>query len=103
MDEQRAIWRLLQQYLQKNGDTSLDPTINGAGRTTTIFYTADFDSEWKEDKNSVQNIFKARYGRQKTNDQPEIENQDEATYSVVYRRELSPPHFVYLGWGIETV
>ena len=87
----------------KNADSSRDATIGGAGRTSTFQLTADYDTEWKEGKNSVQNIFKGRYGRQKTNDQPIVESDDEARYDGVYRRELTAPHFVYLGWGLESV
>ncbi len=87
----------------KNADTSLDPTIGGTARTTTILLTGDYDGEWKDGKNSVQHIFKGRYGRQKTNDQPLSESDDEASYNGVYRRELTAPHFIYLGWGLESV
>ena len=87
----------------KNADTSRDATIGGTARTTTFLLTADFDAEWKEGKDSVQQIFKGRYGRQKTNDQPVVESDDEARYDGVYRRELTNPHFVYLGWGLESV
>jgi hypothetical protein len=86
-----------------NADNSLDPTIGGSARTTTMLLSGDFDGEWKEAKNSVQNIFKVRYGRQKTADQPLSESDDEVSYNGVYRRELSAPHFLYAGWGVDSV
>ena len=68
-----------------------------------MLLSGDLDAEWKRGKDSIQHILKGRYGRQKTNDQPTIENQDEARYDGVYRHELRAPHFIYLAWGLESV
>lgn len=86
-----------------NADVSRDATIGGSGRTTSTLFTGDLDVQWQDGKNSAQHIFKGRYGRQKTNDEPLVENQDEARYDGVFRHELAKPHFIYLAWGLESV
>ena len=86
-----------------NADISRDPTIGGAGATTAVLGSVDYKALWAEDKDSVDHIFKGRYGRQRAKDSDFTENEDEARYDGVYRRELRKPHFIYLGWGAETV
>jgi len=86
-----------------NADTSLDPTISGTSTSTSFLATYDGQANWKEDKNSIDNLLKARYGRIRTQGQDWTENNDELRYDGVYRRELVEPHFIYLGWGAESV
>ena len=86
-----------------NADVSHDPTIGGAASQTALLGTVDAKVVWTEDKDSVEQLFKARYGRTKSTGEDFLENEDEARYDGVYRRELAKPHFMYLGWGLETV
>ena len=87
----------------RNADESHDPTIGGSSNSTAVLGTLDTKSAWSEGKNSVDHIMKGRYGRVRTNDDGWTENEDEARYDGVYRRELQAPHFIYLAWGLETV
>lgn len=87
----------------RNADESHDPTIGGSSRSTAVLGTLDAKAAWSEGKNSVDHIAKGRYGRVRTNDDGWTENEDEARYDGVYRRELKAPHFVYLAWGLESV
>jgi hypothetical protein len=86
-----------------NADVSRDPTIGGASSQMAVLGTVDLKAVWTDGKNSVDHLLKARYGRTKSAGDAFLENEDEARYDGVYRRELSKPHFIYLGWGIETV
>ena len=86
-----------------NADTSRDTTIATASRSTSYLFTYEGQANWKLDKDSVDNLLKARYGRIRTQGQNWQENNDEVRYDGVYRRELAQPHFVYLGWGAESV
>ena len=86
-----------------NSDTSLDPTISGASTSTSFLGTYDGQANWKEGKDSIDNLLKARYGRIRTEGQDWTENNDELRYDGVYRREIVEPHFIYLGWGAESV
>jgi Protein of unknown function (DUF3078) len=86
-----------------NEETSRDATISGTSDSISYLGTFEGQSNWKVDKDSVDNLLKLRYGRVRTEGQDWQENNDEARYDGVYRREISAPHFVYLGWGAETV
>ena len=86
-----------------NAETSLDPTISGTSSSTSFLATFDGQVNWKEGKNSIDNLLKARYGRIRTQGQDWSENNDELRYDGVYRREIVEPHFIYLGWGAESV
>lgn len=86
-----------------NADESHDPTIGGASNSTAVLGTVDAKAAWVAGRNSVDHIVKARYGRLRADDDGWTENEDEARYDGVYRREISAPHFVYLAWGLESV
>lgn len=86
-----------------NADTSRDPTIAGTSESTSYLLTYEGQANWKSDRDSIDNLLKARYGRLRTEDQDWQENNDEIRYDGVYRREVHQPHFVYLGWGAESV
>ncbi|MBA3698364.1 MAG: DUF3078 domain-containing protein [Planctomycetes bacterium] len=86
-----------------NADTSRDTTIATTAESTSYLFTYEGQANWKSDKDSIDNLLKARYGRIRTNNQAWQENNDEIRYDGVYRRELVRPHFVYLGWGGESV
>lgn len=86
-----------------NADTSRDATIATASTSTSYLFTYEGQANWRLDKNSVDNLLKARYGRIRTEGQDWQENNDEVRYDGVYRRELVKPHFIYLGWGAESV
>lgn len=86
-----------------NADTSRDTTIATTAESTSYLFTYEGRVNWKSDKDSVDNLLKARYGRIRTDNQAWQENNDEMRYDGVYRRELVRPHFVYLGWGAESV
>ncbi len=93
----------LNNTVTKNGNESKDPTVSGATRSTAYLATAEGSAEWKENKHSVQNILKAKYGRTKTGDADWTETEDEIRYDGVYRYAFSAPHFGYGSWGAETV
>jgi Protein of unknown function (DUF3078) len=86
-----------------NEETSRDATIQGTSNSISYMGSFDGQSNWKSGKNSVDNLLKLRYGRIRTEGQDWKENNDEMRYDGVYRREISTPHFVYLGWGGESV
>lgn len=86
-----------------NHETSRDPTISGTSSSTSYLGTYDGQFNWKSGKDSVDNLVKARYGRIRTEGSDWDENNDEFRYDGVYRREIIQPHFIYLGWGLETV
>jgi hypothetical protein len=86
-----------------NAENSRDTTIATTAESTSYLLTYEGQANWKSDKDSIDNLFKARYGRIRTASQPWQENNDEMRYDGVYRRELVRPHFVYLGWGAESV
>lgn len=86
-----------------NADTSRDTTIATTAESTSYLFTYEGQANWKSDKDSIDNLLKARYGRIRTDNQAWQENNDEIRYDGVYRRELIRPHFVYLGWGAESV
>jgi Protein of unknown function (DUF3078) len=86
-----------------NADTSRDTTIATTAESTSYLFTYEGQANWRSDKDSVDNLLKARYGRIRTEGQSWQENNDEIRYDGVYRREFSRPHFVYLGWGAESV
>jgi hypothetical protein len=86
-----------------NADTSRDATIATSNESTSYLFTYEGQANWRSDLDSVDNLLKARYGRLRTAGQSWQENNDEVRYDGVYRRELLRPHFVYLGWGAESV
>lgn len=86
-----------------NATTSRDTTIATTAESTSYLFTYEGQANWKSDKDSIDNLLKARYGRIRTDSQDWQENNDEIRYDGVYRRELFYPHFVYLGWGAESV
>jgi hypothetical protein len=86
-----------------NSETSRDTTIATTAESTSYLFTYEGQANWRSDKDSVDNLLKARYGRIRTDNQDWQENNDEIRYDGVYRRELVYPHFVYLGWGAESV
>lgn len=86
-----------------NADTSRDTTIATTAESTSYLFTYEGQANWKADKDSIDNLLKARYGRIRTDNQAWQENNDEIRYDGVYRRELVRPHFIYLGWGAESV
>lgn len=86
-----------------NAETSHDATINGTTSSTAYLLTLETALNWKSDADSVDNLLKARYGKVKQHGSNWIENNDEIRYDGVYRREISKPWFVYLGWGAESV
>ncbi len=86
-----------------NAEASHDATIATTVATTSYLFTYEGQANWRSDKDSIDNILKARYGRIRTQGQDWQENNDEIRYDGVYRRELWRPHFVYLGWGAESV
>lgn len=86
-----------------NADTSRDTTIATTSDSTSYLLTYEGQANWRSDKDSVDNLLKARYGRIRTEGQEWSENNDEIRYDGVYRREFFAPHFVYLGWGAESV
>ncbi len=87
----------------QHADTSRDPTISGTAESTSYLLTYEGQANWKTDLDSVDNLLKARYGRLRTEDKSWQENNDEIRYDGVYRREVGRPHFIYLGWGAESV
>jgi hypothetical protein len=86
-----------------NADTSRDSTIAGTGESTSYLFTYEGRGNWRSEHDSIDNLLKARYGRLRTESQEWQENHDEIRYDGVYRREILQPHFVYLGWGAESV
>jgi hypothetical protein len=86
-----------------NADTSRDTTIATTDDSTSFLLTFEGQANWRSAKDSVDNLLKARYGRIRTEGQEWSENNDEIRYDGVYRREFYRPHFVYLGWGAESV
>jgi hypothetical protein len=86
-----------------NADTSRDTTIATTAESTSYLFTYEGQANWRSDQDSIDNLLKARYGRIRTEGQDWQENNDEIRYDGVYRREFSLPHFVYLGWGAESV
>lgn len=86
-----------------NAETSRDTTIATTSDSTSYLLTYEGQANWRSDKDSVDNLLKARYGRIRTEGQEWSENNDEIRYDGVYRREFFAPHFVYLGWGAESV
>jgi len=86
-----------------NAEASRDTTIGTTAESTSYLFTYEGQDNWRSDKDSVDNLLKARYGRIRTDNQAWQENNDEIRYDGVYRRELFYPHFVYLGWGAESV
>lgn len=86
-----------------NAESSRDTTIATTAASTSFLFTYEGEMNWKADKDSVDNLLRARYGRIRTAGQEWQENNDEIRYDGVYRRELWYPHFVYLGWGAESV
>lgn len=86
-----------------NAETSRDTTIATTGESTSYLFTYEGRADWKSDRDSIDHLLKARYGRIRTENQAWQENNDELRYDGVYRRELFRPHFVYLGWGGESV
>lgn len=86
-----------------NADSSRDTTIATTKESTSYLFTYEGQANWKSDKDSIDNLLKARYGRIRTDNQAWQENNDEIRYDGVYRRELVRPHFIYLGWGAESV
>lgn len=86
-----------------NAEQSRDATIGGTSSSSTVSGKLDAGLEWVSGKNSVENLLKAEYGRQRQRQEDWIENKDELRYDGVYRRSISKPSFVYLSWGFETV
>ena len=86
-----------------NAETSRDTTIATTAESTSYLFTYEGRANWKSDLDSIDNLLKARYGRIRTDHQAWQENNDEIRYDGVYRREISYPHFVYLGCGAESV
>jgi hypothetical protein len=86
-----------------NAETSRDTTIATATESASYLFTYEGQANWKDGKNSLDNLLKARYGRIRTEGNAWQENNDELRYDGVYRRELAKPHFLYLGWGAESV
>lgn len=86
-----------------NAETSRDTTIATTSDSTSYLLTYEGQANWRSAKDSVDNLLKARYGRIRTEGQDWSENNDEIRYDGVYRRELLRPHFIYLGWGAESV
>jgi hypothetical protein len=86
-----------------NAETSRDTTIATSTTSTSFLFSYEGQANWRLDKDSVDNLLKARYGRIRTEGQDWQENNDEVRYDGVYRREIFKPHFVYLGWGAESV
>lgn len=86
-----------------NAETSRDPTIATTTASTSFLFTYEGQANWRSDKDSIDHLLKARYGRIRTAGQDWLENNDEIRYDGVYRRTLWRPHFVYLGWGAESV
>ena len=86
-----------------NASTSRDPTVASTAESTSYLFTYEGQANWKSDKDSVDNLLKARYGRVRTDNQSWQENNDEIRYDGVYRRQLVQPHFAYIGWGLESV
>ncbi|MDA3961185.1 MAG: hypothetical protein PF961_10375 [Planctomycetota bacterium] len=87
----------------KNADTSRDSPINGSAET--ISYLVKFDGKltWASDPHSVEQTLIARFGREKPEDGPWVENTDEIDYEGAYKYHFTPPHFTYGAWGLETV
>jgi len=86
-----------------HADTSRDTTIATTTESTSYLFIYEGQANWRSDHDSVDNLLKARYGRIRTDGHAWQENNDEVRYDGVYRREFSLPHFVYLGWGAESV
>ena len=86
-----------------NAETSRDTTIASTAESASYLFTYEGQANWKSDKDSIDHLLKARYGRIRTENQAWQENNDELRYDGVYRRELVRPHFIYLGWGGESV
>lgn len=86
-----------------NAETSRDTTIATSTESTSYLFTYEGQANWKDGKDSVDNLLKARYGRIRTQGEDWLENNDEIRYDGVYRREMVKPHFVYLGWGAQSV
>lgn len=86
-----------------NAETSRDATIATSTDSTSYLFTYEGQANWKDGKDSIDNLLKARYGRIRTEGNDWLENNDEIRYDGVYRREMAKPHFVYLGWGAQSV
>jgi hypothetical protein len=86
-----------------NADTSRDTAVASTTESTSYLFTYEGRASWRSDQDSIDNLLKARYGRIRTENQTWQENNDELRYDGVYRREVLRPHFIYLGWGGESV
>jgi hypothetical protein len=93
----------LSTVASSNAGTSRDPTIATAAESTSYLFTYEGQANWRKGRDALDNLLKARYGRIRTEDDAWLENNDEIRYDGVYRRELVEPHFIYLGWGLESV
>jgi hypothetical protein len=86
-----------------NAETSRDTAIATTTTSTAYLFTYQGQANWRSQEDSVGNLLKARYGRIRTEGGAWGENNDEIRYDGVYRRGITAPHFVYLGWGAESV
>jgi opacity protein-like surface antigen len=94
---------LLSDVSTSHADTSRDATIAGTSEAFSWKLSGTGRLLWKGGPNEVQQDLKLEYGRRKEDNRPWEESADEIRYDGVYRRVLAEPHFVYTGWGLETV
>lgn len=86
-----------------NGDTSRDPSISGAERSTAWSAYLESTLQWRRDQQWWQQDLKARYGAVKKADESWAENSDEVRYDTVYRYLFAKPWFLYASGGAQTV
>ena len=94
---------LLSDIGTTHADTSRDATIAGTSESISWKLAGSGRLMWKAGSNEVQQDLKLEFGKQKQEPLGWRENADEVRYDGIYRRVLSIPHFVYTGWGAETV
>lgn len=87
----------------RNTHRSRDATIAGSSETASYLLQFDGAVTWRVEPNAVEQTLVARFGREKPGDAPWRETTDEFDYDGTYKRILPDPHYVFAGWGIDSV
>lgn len=87
----------------RNTDDSRDASLSGASESISYLLNFDGALDWRRGDHSIEQMLVLKFGRQREQEQPWIESTDLIDYDGAYKYHLEDPHFLYGGWGADSV